>query len=87
MRDFNEALPHPLMANEDHRLYLLNAKRWSIQDQLTHRESIVAAFKTFWDGRPSEEQFDRVVGGIVLHSGMLYYMVTSRQPVGLIGLG
>lgn len=56
------------------RAFLLEANTWNLIAQREHREKINQAFRTYWAGPATEEDFAQVTTGLVLTPEMLYIM-------------
>lgn len=53
----------------------------SIEYQKLVEEDIIESFKEFWDNKPTEEQFDECMKGIVIFPRIQYYMATKRLDI------
>ena len=55
---------------------LRQARSWSFEEIRLRIPEIDDAAKVFWDSKPTEHEFDRVMNRIILTPRILYYLVT-----------
>ena len=66
------------MTLDEAREVLRNAAWMPATYQCDHKAEIVAAFDVVWDARPTREEFDALMAGVVLFPAILYRLAGPR---------
>lgn len=63
---------------EDARAVIVQYQTSSVEWQRENRSAIIEAFRIFWTGHPTEEEFATTMRRIVLFPEILYIMVKGQ---------
>jgi len=65
------------MEKEDAIKVLEDLRRNDVVVQRGRQRELNEAFKVFWDGSPSEDEFEKICSGLLLTPRLIYYMIAN----------